>query len=104
MLGNMKRTKAMSRVLSRGLRVLDNSITLNIKNNHMRSINIIGNSNVNANNNNNKNNIKLMQFRSLSTSAFQVTEFKTIPELAEEACKLFADRDSFGTRKFQQLI
>ena len=98
MLGNMKRTKSMSRVLSRGLRVLDNSTTLNIKNNHVRSINIIGNSNIN------NNNIKLkretIQIRSLSTStALQAREFKTIPELAEEACKLFADRDSFGTRK-----
>ena len=99
MLGHqvMKRS-AYTRVISRGLRIVGSS--LNRSKNHIAVI--VSNNEKFINKNSVLSNYNHQLRRALSSaapSAAQVTNFKTIPELAEEACALFAERNSFGTRK-----
>ena len=91
-----KLTQNMSsnRILSRGIKKLIDNKQLNYyyKKN---SSSLVVNSLLYINKNN-KNSIKQHQIRYFS--ALQAKEYTTIPELAEEACKLFSERKSFGTR------
>ena len=90
-----------TRALSRGLRIIDNGN--NGSNGNRKHTVLVSTNNVSRINEKRVFNYNHQFCRGLassaSPSASQAKDFTTIPELAEEACALFAERNSFGTRK-----